>query len=123
MEISDWKNEFRNWKKQMRVNNIFASIPERIPEEMFEDLLKTDHIRIERILSQGQTSPAEGWYDQAEHEWVLVLEGSGILQFEDGKEITLNKGDFYHIAPHVRHRVGWTDPDRVTVWLAVFFNG
>lgn len=107
----------------MSVNNIFASIPERIQEEMIEDLLKTGRIRIERILSQGQTSPAEGWYDQTEHEWVMVLEGSGVLLFEDGRKITLNKGDFYHIPAHERHRVTWTDPDRITVWLAVFFNG
>ena len=106
----------------MSVNNIFASIPERIREELFEDLLKKEHIRIERILSQGQTSPAEGRYDQAEHEWVMVIEGSGVLQFEDGREITLNKGDFHHIPAHDRHRVAWTDPDRVTVWLAVFYN-
>jgi cupin 2 domain-containing protein len=106
----------------MNLNNIFTSIPENIQEEMFEDLLKTDQIRIERILSKGQSSPAEGWYDQAEHEWVMVLEGSGVLLFEDGRKITLNKGDFYHIPAHVRHRVAWTDPDRVTVWLAVFYN-
>jgi cupin 2 domain-containing protein len=106
----------------MNLNNIFTSIPENIQEEMFEDLLKTDQIRIERILSKGQSSPAEGWYDQAEHEWVMVLEGSGVLLFEDGRKITLNKGDFYHIPAHVRHRVAWTDPDRVTVWLAVFYD-
>lgn len=107
----------------MSVTNIFSSIPEPIQEEIFEDLLKTDHVRIERILSQGQSSPAKGWYDQAEHEWVMVLEGSGVLLFEDGREITLNKGDFYNIPAHVRHRVAWTDPDRITVWLAVFYSG
>lgn len=125
--MTAWPRNFETveqWqKKQMSMNNIFASIPERIQEELFEDLLKTDHIRIERILSRGQTSPAKGWYDQAENEWVMVLEGSGVIQFKDGREITLNKGDFCHIPAHERHRVAWTDPGRVTVWLAVFFNG
>lgn len=104
------------------MKNIFSSIPEPIREEVFEDLLKTDSIRIERILSRGQSSPPQGWYDQGEHEWVIVLEGSGILLFEDGREITLNSGDYLHIPAHVRHRVAWTDPDRVTVWLAVFYS-
>ncbi len=67
-------------EKKMSKNNIFASIPEHIQEEIFEDLHKTDQIRIERILSRGQTSPAQGWYDQADHEWVIVLEGSSVLQ-------------------------------------------
>ena len=102
-------------EKQMNVNNIFASIPERIQDEISEGLIQTDHVRIERILSRGQASPAEGWYDQAEHEWVMVLEGSGVLVFEDGRKITLNKGNFCHIPAHVRHRVSWTDPDRITV--------
>jgi cupin 2 domain-containing protein len=109
-------------EKRLRVKNIFSSIPEPIQEEIFEDLLKTDSIRIERILSRGQSSPAQGWFDQAENEWVIVLEGSGILLFEDGREITLTRGDYLHIPAHVRHRVTWTDPDRVTVWLAVFYS-
>ncbi len=104
------------------VKNLFSAIPESIREEICEDLLRTENIRIERILSKGQSSPAQGWYDQAEHEWVMVLEGSGIVSFEDGREITLTRGDCIHIPAHVRHRVIWTDPDRVTVWLAVFYN-
>jgi cupin 2 domain-containing protein len=53
---------------------------------------------------------------------VVVLEGSGIIAFEDGREITLGRGDCINIPAHVRHRVKWTDPDRVTVWLAVFYD-
>jgi cupin 2 domain-containing protein len=109
-------------EKQMQVKNIFSSIPERIQEEIFENLLVADNIRIERILSKGQSSPALRWYDQAEHEWVMVLEGRGIVLFEDGRKITLGKGDSLHIPAHVRHRITWTDPDRVTIWLAVFYS-
>ncbi len=104
------------------MKNIFAFIPDAFEEELFDDLLKSGNIRIERILSKGQSSPAQGWYDQSEHEWVVVLEGSGIIAFEDGREITLGRGDCINIPAHVRHRVKWTDPDRVTVWLAVFYD-
>jgi cupin 2 domain-containing protein len=101
--------------------NLFAALPVRPPEEVFETLLARGGVRIERIVSQGQTAPAEGWFDQAEHEWVLVLEGAGRLLFEDGRELTLRRGDWVDIPAHVRHRVVWTDPDQLTVWLAVFW--
>ena len=55
------------------IKNIFESLPEKIDKEIVEDLLKKDGVRIERILSRGQTSPESGWYDQDEHEWVMVL--------------------------------------------------
>ena len=41
-------------------------------------------VRIERIISHGHASPADFWYDQAQHEWVIVLKGAARLQFEDG---------------------------------------
>lgn len=104
------------------MSNLFSSIPDTLEEELFEDLLKHKNIRIERILSMGQSSPAKGWYDQDEHEWVLVLEGYGVIVFEDGKEIELNKGDFLNIPAHVKHKVEWTDPNKITIWLAIFYK-
>jgi len=59
------------------MNNLFSSLPESLDDEVFEPILEADHVRIERIVSKGHSSPAEGWYDQEEHEWVVVLEGAG----------------------------------------------
>lgn len=101
--------------------NIFASLPEELDTELFTDLLLDKNIRIERIVSQGHTSPASGWYDQEENEWVLVLEGAGTILFEDGRQLTLNKGDFLHIPAHEKHKVAWTASDRQTIWLAVHY--
>ncbi|ENK2317494.1 cupin, partial [Vibrio alginolyticus] len=53
--------------------NLFEDLPNNLDEEVFEDLLTHKNLRIERIVSTGQTSPKSGWYDQEEHEWVLVL--------------------------------------------------
>ena len=99
--------------------NIFAQLPVHLEQERFDELLRAEHLRIERIVSCGQTSPE--WYDQLENEWVMVLEGSGTILFEDGVEVTLNKGDYIDIQAHVRHKVSWTDPDNLTVWLAIFY--
>lgn len=103
-------------------HNLFAALPARgAAQEQFLTLLERGGVRIERIVSQGHTAPAEGWFDQDEHEWVLVLEGAGRLLFEDGRALELRRGDYVEIPAHVRHRVVWTDPDRPTVWLAVFW--
>ena len=105
----------------MKPINIFSSIPQNLQTEVFEDILRSHSVRIERILSQGQTSPGTGWYDQDEHEWVMVLEGSASLEFEDGSRCDLSAGDYLNIPAHTKHKVIWTDPDRVTIWLAVFY--
>ncbi|WP_341503934.1 cupin domain-containing protein [Gallaecimonas sp. GXIMD4217] len=104
------------------MKNLFSALPTQLDEERFDELLKADHIRIERILSHGHSSPAEGWYDQDEHEWVLVLAGAGELEFEDGRRVRLERGDHLDIPAHSRHRVSWTEPDQTTIWLAVFYR-
>jgi len=103
------------------MKNLFTPIPNKGKGEVFEQILKAGPVRIERIVSHGHTSPSSGWYDQDEDEWVLVLQGSGKIQFEDGTECLLRAGDHLHISAHQKHRVAWTDPAKATHWLAVFF--
>ncbi len=107
--------------RPLNPGDLFASLPAQPCEEAFEDLLRTAGLRIERIVSHGHTSPEQGWYDQAENEWVLVLRGAGRLQFDDGEEVYLGPGQYLTIPAHRRHRVSWTSPDELTVWLAVFY--
>ncbi|MBY8160418.1 cupin domain-containing protein [Vibrio fluvialis] len=102
--------------------NLFETIPAELPNEQFTDLLRNRHVRIERILSKGHTSPESGWYDQDEHEWVLVLQGCGTVEFDNGESTTLNVGDYLNIPAHTRHKVCYTSPDQVTLWLAVFYQ-
>lgn len=104
------------------MKNLFSSIPDTIDNEIFEDLLTSDSLRIERILSRGQKSPDDFWYNQDENEWVVVLKGSAAIAFEDGHDVRLDSGDHINIPAGTRHRVSWTDPDQVTVWLAVFYR-
>jgi cupin 2 domain-containing protein len=100
----------------MRRGNLRAALPADLPAEVTSLLVETPGVRIERILSRGQTT---GWYDQEENETVFLLEGGARLELEAG-EIELGPGDWLEIPAHLRHRVSWTDPDRVTIWLAVF---
>ena len=102
--------------------NIFSSLPADMKHESFDEILRHQNIRIERIISKGHASPEQGWYDQEEHEWVVVLEGSGMILFESGEEFTLTKGDYLNIPSHTKHRVIWTDPGTMTIWLALHYS-
>ncbi|NNL06685.1 MAG: cupin domain-containing protein [Gammaproteobacteria bacterium] len=103
------------------MNNIFEAIPADLPEELFETLVESSEVRIERIVSRGHTSPQSGWYDQPQNEWVIVLKGQAVLAFEQGEAVTLKAGDFLTIPAHRRHRVEWTAPGIETIWLAVHY--
>lgn len=106
------------------VTNLFKNIPEHLPEEIFQEILKTENIKVERIVSKGHSSSHNFWYDQEENEWVILLKGSaGLLFEEDGKVVILKPGDYINIPSHTKHRVEWTDPDTETVWLAIYYKG
>ncbi|MCK4675305.1 MAG: cupin domain-containing protein [Gammaproteobacteria bacterium] len=103
------------------MNNIFDAIPENLKTEVFERLVKTDNVKIERIVSKGHKSPKPGWYDQDKNEWVLVLKGEAVLLFADESSVNLKAGDFIDIPAHKKHRVEWTAADVETIWLAVHY--
>ena len=103
-------------------SNLFAGIPAHLPDELYITLLDAAKVRIERIVSHGHTSPEGFWYDQNQHELVMLLAGAARLRF-DGDETAneLKPGDILNIPAHRRHRVEWTDPDQSTVWLAIHY--
>jgi len=98
--------------------NIFDLPKFPLTEELITILAENNNIRIERIISAGQIS---GWYDQAETEFVALLEGNAIIEFEKGKIIALSKGDTILIKPHERHKINYTSVDPPCVWLCVFY--
>lgn len=103
------------------LNNLFGDLPSQLPEELFSTLLSAPNLRLERIVSHGHASPEGFWYDQDQHEWVVVLQGEARLRIES-EVLHLKVGDFVLIPAHQKHRVEWTTPDGPTVWLAIFFQ-
>jgi cupin 2 domain-containing protein len=104
-------------------SNLYEDLPAHLAEEMIQPLLATPHVRIERIVSHGHGSPEGFWYDQDQHEWVILLRGAARLRFEgDERAIEMTPGSFIQIPAHRRHRVEWTDPGQHTVWLAVHYG-
>lgn len=89
-------------------------------EEQVDVLFSGAAIRIERIISTGETSD---WYVQTEDEWILLIEGSADLEVvtASGSEtIALQRGDSLFLPSHQKHRVTSTSVDPACVWLCVF---
>jgi cupin 2 domain-containing protein len=105
----------------IRVDNLFANLPELSESEQSLSLFEKPRIKIERIVSESYRSSAGFWYDQDEDEWVVVVRGEATLEFEGGELVRMKEGDYVTIPRHVKHRVHQTDPK--TIWLAVHVRG
>jgi cupin 2 domain-containing protein len=114
--------------------NLFEDVPEFLPEERVETIFSRPRCRVERIISWGQTTPENTWYDQPEDEWVLLLQGEAVLLMERDRtgsihknapeesfeEVRMKKGDSLLIKTHQRHRVTYTSKDPPCIWLCFF---
>ncbi|CAG4892808.1 cupin domain-containing protein [Paraburkholderia saeva] len=95
--------------------------------ERFDTLVDRTGLRIERIISTGQASPPDFWYDSPHEEWVLLIAGAAALEFETPVEgiaqpHVMQPGDYVRIPAHCRHRVAWTHAGEPTFWLAVHYE-
>src|SRR4051794_3858533 len=100
------------------MDNLFTNLPPS-GEEVIETLLQSGSVRIERIVSNGEGSPAGFWYDQDGDEWVMLAKGTAALEFEGGKRSKMAAGDYLLIPAHRKHRVLEVSQD--AVWLALHF--
>jgi len=98
--------------------NIFDFPAHPFPDELTTILAEKENIRVERIVSSGHTSD---WYDQAETEFVALLDGSAVIEYENGATIAMSRGDTLIIPPHAKHRVSYTSSDPPCIWLCVFY--
>jgi len=101
------------------MSNLLHDRPDARQEEIFEPLWQRPGLKVERIVTQGQSSPEGFWYQQDWEEWVLVVQGAAELEFEGGDRVQLERGGYHLIPAGVRHRVAWSEPKQVTVWLAI----
>jgi len=97
--------------------NLFTESSEPEGPEEFHNLLGGGAFRMESIVSKGQSSDPDFWYDQQEAEWVLLLRGTASLVFEGEGIRHLKAGDYLLIPPYCRHRVEATSRD--AIWLAL----
>jgi cupin 2 domain-containing protein len=118
----------RRWGEPSRMEgadaaSLLAGPQPPLGSETVEVLLRTPHLRLERIHSCAASSPEGFWYDQTEHEWVSLLQGQATLRFADEPSPRqLRCGDSLLISRGRRHRVLATDPPPGTIWLALFWS-
>lgn len=105
----------------MKVDNLFAVPAEKIESEIFQKILETKNFYIEKIISEGNSSPEGFWYNQSTNELVFLLTGSAEIEF-DNEKIELNPGDYILIPSYKKHRVSRTDKYKKTIWLAIHFD-
>ena len=102
--------------------NLF-DLPHPLPDD--EDIIQlggTKEVRIERIVSNGQTTPAGEWYDQEQDEWVALIQGQAVIVYGNGEELQLTAGDHVILPARCRHRVAYTSAHPPCIWIAVFGN-
>jgi cupin 2 domain-containing protein len=104
------------------MNNIYNLPTELPPEELFEIILSSSNILVERIISVGQATPQGEWYDQPHDEWVILLQGHATLSYHDSTSVDLKAGDYLLIPAHQRHRVDYTSTNPPCIWLAIHGN-
>ncbi len=101
----------------LKVSNIFEGQKPPDGHELFETLYEKEGIRIEKIVSNSASY--EEWFDQEQHEFVLLIEGEAVLEFENEKCVHLKSGDWIVIEPHQKHKVKETSEN--ALWVCVFF--
>ncbi len=105
------------------VGKLLDNLPDSVAVESLEVLAEGRDVRIERIVSHGHASPDKFWYDQPQTEFVLLLTGRALVQFEGEDEPRdLWPGNYLVIPAHCRHRVAWTTIDAPSVWLAMHYD-
>ncbi len=106
-----------------RVLNLWRGPMAAVGQEQLQTLLEAPGLRLERIHSCAAASPAGEWLDQAEGEWVLLLQGHADLRFTDpDASVSLGPGDMLWIPPRRRHRLERTDPGAGCLWLTLFVD-
>jgi cupin 2 domain-containing protein len=108
----------------VKTGTLKRDLPARpLPDEVVDLLVEREGLRIERIVSTGQTTPQGQWYDEETGEWVLVVAGAARLRVEgEATDRELGEGDWIFLPAHCRHRVTWTRAEPPTVWLAIHFR-
>jgi cupin 2 domain-containing protein len=103
-----------------KVTNILRIGSDGAIGEQVSRLLDSPAFRLEQIVSNGEASAKDFWYDQPEAEWVLLVRGKAILRFQGDRSLGLDAGDSVVIPAHSRHRVDSCSQD--ALWLTLHFR-
>ena len=97
--------------------NIFdiGNLP--LTEEIVEILSENEDVKIERIISAGQTTD---WMSDTRKEFVILGQGRATIQFENGK-VDMSDGDTLLIEARRWHKVSYTSREPHCIWICIYF--
>lgn len=105
------------------MNSIFEHSFVDTTNEIFETLIEKPNMLVERIISNGQSTPEGEWLCQMRDEYVLLLKGSAGLSFRaEERYVELKPGDWLVIPSNTDHRVDFTSSKEETIWFAVHYE-
>ena len=133
------KIENRNKKKKI---NIFDLKDLSVNEEIIKILFKNENVKIEKIISTGQTTD---WQESNKNEFVILIQGNAEIEYYGNRmcedknfktnenimknlkntndmKLQLGKGDIILIKKGERHRVSYTSKNPCCVWICIFFD-
>ena len=133
------KIENRNKKKKI---NIFDLKDLSVNEEIIKILFKNENVKIEKIISTGQTTD---WQESNKNEFVILVQGNAEIEYYDNRicedknfktnenimknlkntndmKLQLGKGDTILIKKGERHRVSYTSKNPCCIWICIFFD-
>ena len=133
------KIENRNKKKKI---NIFNLKDLSVNEEIIKILFKNENVKIEKIISTGQTTD---WQESNKNEFVILVQGNAEIEYYDNRicedkkfktnenimknlkntndmKLQLGKGDIILIKKGERHRVSYTSKNPCCIWICIFFD-
>lgn len=106
-------------------------------EEIVKILAENENVKIEKIISTGQTTE---WQKSSKNEFVILVQGEAEIEFSENKNIEKNeniiknqrntnnkklqlaKGDTILINKEERHRVSYTSRNPCCIWICIFFD-
>ena len=87
-------------------------------KEIVEILKENENVRIEKIISTGQTTD---WMEQEQEEFVMLIQGEAIIEYEN-KNQELRAGDTVIIKKNEKHRVSYTSENPCCIWICIFYD-
>ena len=124
------------WKEKVKMN-IFDLKDLSEKEEIVEILTGNENVKIEKIISTGQTTD---WQESEQNEFVILIQGEAEIEYfgnknlekneniienqrnTNNKKLQLAKGDTILINRGEKHRVSYTSKNPCCIWICIFFN-
>ena len=91
---------------------------------VIETLFENKTVKIDRITAFGQITPPGEFPPEPSYEFIHLLKGQLILEYEgEAEKVNLKPGSYAIKTPEQKTRADFTAKDEETVWLKVSYRG